>query len=112
MGKPKFDYEIKEVLGTVTPTEDLRTPIIKGVLRTLLKTADGIEEEGIDIRRFNRNTNMVFGGIRLTIEEAHRVCDILLDLGYGTTENIEEALKKRKELTGSKLILEEEQNGN
>lgn len=111
MGKPKFDYEIKEVLGTVTPTEDLRTPIIKGVLRTLLKTADGIEEEGIDIRRFNRNTNMVFGGIRLTIEEAHRVCDILLDLGYGTTENIEEALKKRRALTGSKLMLEEEQNG-
>ena len=55
---------------------------------------------------------MVFGGIRLTIEEAHRVCDILLDLGYGTTENIEEALKKRKALTGSKLMLEEEQNGN
>ena len=111
MGKPKFDYEIKEVLGTVTPTEDLRTPIIKGVLRTLLKTADGIEEEGIDIRRFNRNTNMVFGGIRLTIEEAHRVCDILFFHGSATTENIEEALKKRKVLTGSKLMLEEEQNG-
>lgn len=106
-GKPKFDYEIIEVLGTVTPTEDLRTPIIKGVLRTLWKTANGDEEEGIDIRRFNRNNNMVFGGIRLTIEEAHRVCNILLDLGYGSTENIEAALEKRKDLTGSKPIPDE-----
>ena len=95
MGKNvKGNYEITEVLGVVTPTEDLRTHVVKGVIRSLWEH-DGKEEEGIDIRRFNQLTNTTFGGIRLTIEEAHKVCDILLDRGYGSTKAIESAYKKR-----------------
>ena len=37
-------------------------------------------------------------GIRLTIEEAHNVVDILLENGYGSTEAIEKAYKNRMEM--------------
>lgn len=92
-----INYEIKEVLGVASPVEDLRTPIVKGVLRSLWDN-NGVLEEGVDIRRFNQLTKVSFGGIRLTLEEAHRVCDILLERGYGSTDVIEKAYKARMNL--------------
>ena len=91
---PGYEYEIKEVLGDITPVEDLKTHTIKRVLLSLWEH-DGVVEEGVDIRRHNPVTNTTFGGIRLTIEEAHRVCDILLEKGYGSTDVIEKAYEER-----------------
>lgn len=90
----EYEYEIKEVLGDISPVEDLKTHTIKRVLLSLWEH-DGIVEEGVDIRRHNPVTNTTFGGIRLTIEEAHRVCDILLEKGYGSTDMIEKAYEQR-----------------
>lgn len=89
-----FEYEVKEILGDVTPTEDLKAHTVKRILRSLWHH-DGQVEEGIDIRKCSVATNAIFGGIRLTIEEAHSVCDILLDKGYGSTDAIERAYEKR-----------------
>lgn len=98
--KEKIDYEIVEVLGTATPLEDIRTTYAKSVIRSLWKD-HGESKDGIDIRWMDtsKQNTQLLGGIRLTIAEAHNVCDILLRNGYGSTDAIEEALKKRKALT-------------
>lgn len=96
-----FEYEVKEILGDVTPTEDLKAHTVKRILRSLWHH-DGQVEEGIDIRKCSVATNAIFGGIRLTIEEAHSVCDILLDKGYGSTDAIERAYEKRIERFAAK----------
>lgn len=96
---PNFKYEITEILGIASPQENLTTNWAKGVLKTLMTTSEG-QEDGIDIRKFDTATQK-FGkgaGIRLTIEEAHNVCNILLQNGYGSLEVLEEEYKKRKEM--------------
>ena len=100
MKKEKMKYDIIEELGVVSKQEDLHTDWCKMVLKTLLTYVDsGDSEEGIDIRSMNVNTKIKSSrGIRLTIEEAHNVVDILLENGYGSTEAIEKAYKNRMEM--------------
>lgn len=96
---PNFKYEIEEILGIASPQETLTTNWAKGVLKTLMTTSDG-QEEGIDIRRFDTATQK-FGkgaGIRLTVEEAHNVCNILLQNGYGSLDVLETEYNKRKSM--------------
>ena len=87
-------YDIVEILGDATPTVDLRSDIVKGVIRSLMT----LELEGIDIRKYKKSTNQAYSGIRLSLIEAHRVADILVSHGFGTTEVLEEAVHKRKDL--------------
>lgn len=96
---PEFKYEIKEILGIASPQENLTSNWVKGVLKTLMTTSDG-EEEGVDIRRFDTASQRCGKGmgIRLTIEEAHNVCNILLQSGYGSLEILEQELAKRKSM--------------
>lgn len=98
--KEGYSYEIKEVLGDVSPVENPRGSFVKGVLKTLMKhNQNDPGEEGIDIRRYNRVQNLATGsGIRLTLQKAHIVCDILVRNGYGSTSVLEEELKRRKSL--------------
>lgn len=96
---PNYKYEIEEILGIASPQEDLKSNWVKGVLKTLMTTSDG-QEPGVDIRRFDAATKQMGrgAGIRLTIEEAHNVCNILLQSGYGSMEILEEEYKKRKQM--------------
>ena len=98
--KKDMKYEIVEQLGVISKQEDLHTDWCKAVLKTLLTYVDsGESEEGIDIRSMNINTQVkTRRGIRLTIEEAHNMVDILLENGYGSTEAIEKAYKQRTEM--------------
>lgn len=96
---PNFKYEIKEILGIASPQENLKSNWAKGVLKTLMTTSEG-QEEGVDIRRFDASSQQMGrgSGIRLTIEEAHNVCNILLQNGYGSMEVLEEEYNKRKQM--------------
>lgn len=94
----KRDYEIVEILGRATPIEDDRTRFAKTVIRSLWND-DGDVKDGIDIRWVNAEGTRSFGGIRLSIAEAHRVTDILLENGYGSNAAVEKAYKKRISLT-------------
>lgn len=100
MARKGYSYEIKEILGNVTPIEDITGSYAKGVLKTLLKHHDNDPgEEGIDIRNYNRILKIANGtGIRLTLQEAHAVCDILLRNGYGSTDVLEAELNRRRSL--------------
>lgn len=91
-------YDIVEILGDATPTVDLQSDIVKGVIRSLMTLETGDELEGIDIRKYKKSTNQAYSGIRLSLIEAHRVADILVSHGFGTTEVLEEAVHKRKDL--------------
>lgn len=94
---PNYKYEIEEILGIASPQENLTSNWAKAVLKSLMTTSDG-QEEGVDIRRFDTASQKCAkgSGIRLTIEEAHNVCNILLQNGYGSLEVIESEYKKRK----------------
>lgn len=96
---PNFNYEITEILGIASPQEDLKSNWVKGVLKTLMTTSDG-QEPGIDIRKFDASSQQMGrgAGIRLTPEEAHNVCNILLQSGYGSLDILEGELEKRKKL--------------
>lgn len=96
MGKRNWDdtkYEINEILGVASEDAGLHSDWCKAVLQTLMD-----DEEGIDIRRFNAGSNMLGKGIRLTVQEAHNVADILISNGYGSMTVIEEEYNKRKSL--------------
>lgn len=93
--KEKFTYEIVETLGTLTQEADLHSSWCKAVLKTLLND----DQTGIDIRSLNTANNTMGGrGIRLTVQEANNLVDILLENGYGSASAIEKAYNKRKSL--------------
>ena len=93
--KPEYKYEIVENMGSLTKEADIRGSWCKAVLRTLLDNS----EDGIDIRRLNTETMVMSStGIRLTIQEANELVDILLSHGYGSVSAIEQAYQKRTSL--------------
>lgn len=93
--KDDFKYEIVETLGTLTQEAGIHSRWCKAVLKTLLND----DQSGIDIRSLNKETNIMGErGIRLTIQEANTLVDILLDNGYGSASAIEKAYEKRKSL--------------
>ena len=62
-----YKYEVVEILGVATPQDSLKSNWAKSVLKTLMNDT----EEGIDIRSFKTEKNLMSKkGIRLTIEEA------------------------------------------
>jgi hypothetical protein len=92
--KPEFKYDITEVLGVASPEADLTSAWCKAVLKTLFNE----EEDGIDIRNFNRETKLMGKGVRLNIQEAHNLTDILVANGYGSMEVLEKEYKRRRSL--------------
>lgn len=94
--KEDFRYEIKEVLGIASPQEDLKGDFVKAVLTSLMSGEKDEMIEGVDIRGYNAGTGRTYKGIRLSIQEAHNVCDILLQHGYGSMDVLEAEYNKRK----------------
>lgn len=95
--KEDFKYEITEVLGIASPQEDLKGDFAKAVLKSLMSgEKEGEMIDGVDIRGYNAGTGRTYKGIRLSIQEAHNVCDILLQHGYGSMDVLEAEYNKRK----------------
>lgn len=95
MPKKDFKYEIVETMGTISQDAGVHSAWCKAVLKTLLNDS----ESGIDIRSINQETHVMSGkGIRLTVQEANNLVDVLLENGYGSVGAIEKAYNKRKEL--------------
>lgn len=93
--KADFKYDITEILGVASPEADLKSSWCKAVLKTLFNDT----EEGVDIRRFNKDTKtMGKSGIRLSVQEAHNLTDILIENGYGSMEVLEKEYKRRRSL--------------
>lgn len=99
----KFTYEIKEILGIASPQEDLRGDWVKAVLLTLMGNGETEDkEEGVDIRKYHAGKKIMRNGLRLSIQEANNVCDILLQNGYGSLDVIKSECEKRQNMFSGK----------
>ena len=93
--KKDFKYEIVETMGTISQDAGIHSAWCKAVLKTLLNET----ESGVDIRSINTENKTMGGrGIRLTVQEANNLVDVLLQNGYGSMSVLEEAYNKRKAL--------------
>ena len=93
------NYLIEELLGNISKAEK-ETGWDKYVVRA--RFVD--KPSTIDIRRIKVNENeevtSIGKGIALTNEEADTTVDILVKLGYGTNEVLENEITRRKALYG------------
>ena len=91
MGK-EFKYNIEEFIGTIKDSPK-NTAWTKAVLRIQW----GDNPTTLDIRQVKMDDDVVIGkGISMSNEEADRLIKILLDKGYGTIDDLEKALTKKK----------------
>ena len=88
--KEEFKYEIKEVIGNVSESDK------NNWTKSLIKIKWNDRPVTLDLRRINLTQNIMGSGITLgTDEEIDKLVDMLLELGYGSTEIIEDAYKTR-----------------
>lgn len=86
-----FTYNIEEFVGALK--ESTKHNWCKAVLR--MKWGDN--PSTLDIRSVNMADEKRIGkGISLSNEEADKLVSILIDEGYGSLEEIEAAIKKRR----------------
>lgn len=91
---PNFTYTIEEFVGAIK--ESTSHDWCKAVLRI----SWGDNPTSLDIRSVNmrKDEKRIGKGISLSNEEADRLVSILLDNGYGSLEDIEAAIKKRRSI--------------
>ena len=88
--KDEVKYEIKEVIGNVSESDK------NNWTKSLIKIKWNDRPVTLDLRRINLTQNIMGSGITLgTDEEIDKLVDMLLELGYGSTEIIEDAYKTR-----------------
>lgn len=88
--KDDFSFEVDKVIGYLN---EEKSGWVKGVVLG----SWGDSPKSINIRTMNESKNIYGKGISLTHEETDSLCDILLNAGYGSVEQMEAALKiKRK----------------
>ena len=86
----QFPFIIDEYIGSVKESD--KHDWAKAVLR--IKWDDN--PSTLDIRNVNMAQNRIGKGISLSNEETDKLVSILLDNGYGTLQDLENALKKKK----------------
>lgn len=84
----KKNYDIKEIIKTLDePKKDWAKSVIR------------IQHDGypvtLDIRKVNVNTKIIGSGISLNDENVDELVNILLEEGYGSSESIKQAYRKR-----------------
>lgn len=90
--KEDFTYSIEEFIAPLKESD--KNDWVKGVAR--IKWGDN--PTTLDIRNINLSTNSAYRGVSLSDEEADTLVKILLDNGYGTVDDIIEALEHRKSM--------------
>jgi len=88
----EFKYNIETMLGTLKESD--KHDWIKAVMRV----AWGDNPTTLDVRSLNPATKFVGKGISLTNEEADKLVDILLQNDYGTLEELEAAVKRKRDI--------------
>lgn len=101
----EFKCEITELIGPVK--ENPKNNWCKYILRVSYND----KPANIDIRnvKFNEDGSQTFGkGISLTDEECDTMIDMLVEKGYGSTDKLEEAVKRKKSIYGGNIFDDEE----
>lgn len=90
--KDTIKYSIEEFIAPLKESD--KNDWVKGVAR--IKWEDN--PTTLDIRNINLASMSAYRGISLSDEEADTLVKILLDNGYGSVDEIMEALERRKSM--------------
>lgn len=90
--KEEFTYSIEEFIAPLKESD--KNDWVKGVAR--IKWGDN--PTTLDIRNINLSSNSAYRGISLSDEEADTLVKVLLDSGYGSVDEIIDALEHRKSM--------------
>lgn len=85
-----FTYNIEEYIGSLK--ESTTHDWVKAVLRMSWNE----NPTTLDIRSVNMNQKRIGKGISLSNEEVDKLVNILLEEGYGSLEDLENAIKKKR----------------
>ena len=103
-------HKIEEIQAILTDLDfevkSLKEDDIKEIIKTLdepkkdwAKSVIRIQYDGypvtLDIRKVNVNTKIIGSGISLNDENVDELVNILLEEGYGSSESIKQAYRKR-----------------
>ena len=81
-------------------------------IRNIKFNEDGSQTfgKGISLNiKFNEDGSQTFGkGISLTDEECDTMVDMLVEKGYGSTDKLEDAVKRKKSIFGGSIFDDEE----
>lgn len=86
----EFTYEVEDIVGIIRETD--RHDWIKAVL----KIAWSNDMNTLDIRSINLKNKKLGKGISLSNEDADRLVNILLENNFGSLEDLEKAIKRKR----------------
>ena len=101
MGKKDKDenqpfYEIGDILGVVKESETTDWGKVVAYFNWLSEKKKG-DKTTLDIRNYNFGTKQIGKGISLSSEEADRLTNILLENDFGSLEELEKAVKRKRD---------------
>ena len=88
-------YEIGDILGVVKESSTTDWSKVVAYFNWLSEKKKG-DKTTLDIRNYNFGTKQIGKGISLSSEEADRLTNILLENDFGTLEELEKAIKRKK----------------
>ena len=97
--------EITELIGPVKENPK------NNWCKYILKVSYNDKPANVDIRnvKFNEDGSQTFGkGISLTDEECDTMVDMLVEKGYGSTDKLEDAVKRKKSIFGGSIFDDDE----
>ena len=109
-------YEIGDVIGIIKESGTNDWAKIVAYFNWLSKKKKG-DKTTIDIRNYNFGSKQIGKGISLTSEEADRLTNILLENDFGSLEDLEKAVQRKRNFftvtdeIDSKLLDEIDENG-
>lgn len=86
----EFKYELEDIVGIVRETDT------HDWVKAVLKIAWGDNPSTLDIRSINLKNKRLGKGISLSNEDTDRLVSILLENDFGTLEDLERAIKRKR----------------
>ena len=96
MAKDEAFAEIGDILGIVKESETTDWSKVVAYFNWLSEKKKG-DKTTLDIRNYNFSTKKIGKGISLSSEEADKLTNILLENDFGSLEELEKAVKRKKD---------------
>lgn len=88
-------YEIGDILGVVKESSTTDWSKVVAYFNWLSEKKKG-DKQTLDIRNYNFGSKQIGKGISLSSEEADRLTNILLENDFGSLEELEKAVKRKR----------------
>lgn len=88
-------YELGDILGVIKESETTDWSKVVAYFNWLSEKKRG-DKTTLDIRNYNFGTKQIGKGISLSTEEAERLTNVLLENDFGSLDELEKAIKRKK----------------